>query len=143
MSTRVAMSLTPKGKTASNMDADSRGDGHAPAEPLTSKRVGFFSFLEPKKKRPLVRVPTYRGNLADTALPEMLAVVYRHGAAGLVEAAKGDIVKKIYVKDGTFIHATSTDPNDAVLPYLLRTGSLTAEQFSALNSIPVDSEKKR
>ncbi|MDB4995189.1 MAG: Two-component system response regulator CreC [Myxococcaceae bacterium] len=108
------------------------------------RAVGFFSFFQNfGKRRDAARDGAYRGSLAQTALPDILSVIYRHGAAGLIEATHGDIVKRIYVKDGTFVHAASSDPNDAILTYLLRTNRITSEQFSSVAAVPVDSEKKR
>ncbi len=105
--------------------------------------MGFFSFLRNFGPREAARDGAYRGSLAQTALPEMLAVIYRHGAAGLIEATHGDIVKKVYVKDGTFVHAASSDPNDGILTYLLRTNRINAGAFNAVAAVPVDSEKRR
>jgi hypothetical protein len=107
--------------------------------------VGFFSFETIKKKVAGLfgSDSGYRGNLAQTALPEMLAVIYRHSAGGLIEATQGEIVKRIYVKDGTFIHATSTDPADSIFTYLLRTGRINIEQFTSVSGVSLDSDKKR
>jgi hypothetical protein len=108
--------------------------------------VGILSFLGISKKGPTSAargMPMYKGSLAQTALPEMLAVIYRHSAAGLIEAKHGDIVKRIYVKDGTFTHAASTDPNDAILTYLLRTGRLTIDQLTSLSKVSFESDKQR
>lgn len=62
----------------------------------------------------------YRGNLADTTLPEMLYTINRFRVPGVIEAAQGDVSKRVYVRDGYVIHASSTDRGDSLGSYLRR-----------------------
>lgn len=66
----------------------------------------------------------YRGDLAHTALPEILYSVDRFQVPGIIEVGHEEVVKKVYVKGGTVIHASSTDLDDSLGAYLLRTGIL-------------------
>ena len=72
----------------------------------------------------------YRGDLRATALPEMLFTIYRTRINGVVEAAREGIVKEIFIKEGDVIHASSTNREDSLGAYLLRTGRLTTDDFS-------------
>ena len=62
----------------------------------------------------------YRGNLADTTLPEMLYTINRFRVPGVIEATQGDVSKRVYVRDGYVIHASSTDREDSLGTYLRR-----------------------
>ncbi len=82
--------------------------------------------LEPAESR-----HQYRGDLAETALPEMLFTIHRFQVAGVVEAEREGIVKRVHIKEGNVVHATSTDLNDSLGTYLLRAGKLDPEQYAA------------
>lgn len=73
----------------------------------------------------------YRGDLAQTALPEMLNTIHRFQVAGTIEAEREGIVKQVHVKEGCVVHATSTDLNDSLGTFLLRAGKLDPEQYAA------------
>jgi len=60
----------------------------------------------------------YRGDLAEATLPEMLYTINRFRVPGVIEAAQGDISKRVYVRDGHVIHASSTDRQDSLGSYL-------------------------
>lgn len=72
----------------------------------------------------------YRADLQHTALPEMLHTVDRFQVPGVLEAERDGVVKKVYVREGYVVHATSTDRNDSLGSYLQRSGEISAEQFS-------------
>lgn len=72
----------------------------------------------------------YRADLAETALPEMLYTIDRFRVPGVIEAERDGITKRVHVKEGHVVHATSTDRHDRLGPYLQRTGRITAEQFA-------------
>jgi Domain of unknown function (DUF4388) len=84
----------------------------------------------------------YRGDLTQTALPEMLFAIHRFQVPGVIEARRDGIVKRIYVKHGQVLHATSTDIGDSLGSYLRRTGRLTAEHYEATMAARRDSEKR-
>jgi hypothetical protein len=71
----------------------------------------------------------YRGDLANTSLPEMLCTVHRHRVPGIVQAARGEVVKRVYLKDGNVVFAESSDRDDSLGHHLLRGTSLTPQQF--------------
>jgi len=71
----------------------------------------------------------YRGDLSQTALPEMLAIIDRTRVAGVIEAVSGEFSKKIYLDHGSVVHAASTDLADSLGSYLRRTGKLSEAQF--------------
>jgi hypothetical protein len=74
----------------------------------------------------------YRGNLAETTLPEMLYTINRFRVPGVIWAASGEgqkVVKRVFIRDGYVVHASSTDRNDSLGVYLRRTGRITLEQF--------------
>lgn len=84
----------------------------------------------------------YRGDLAETALPEIFNTIDRFQVAGVIEASHGGVVKHIYIKEGSVVHATSSDRNDSLGTFLLRTGQLTQEQFAATMTVRERSEKR-
>lgn len=59
----------------------------------------------------------------------MLNTVDRFQVPGIVQARKGDVTKRVYVREGYVVHATSSDRGDSLGSYLQRTGKITAEQF--------------
>lgn len=75
------------------------------------------------------RVPQYRGDLKQTSLPEMLAIIDHTRVAGVVEAVQGGSTKKIFLENGYVVHASSTDLADSLGSYLRRSGRLSNEQF--------------
>ena len=77
----------------------------------------------------------YRGNLAETTLPEMLYTIDRFRVPGVVQASHDrdqQVVKRVFIRDGYVVHASSTDRNDSLGVYLRRTGRITLEQFERL-----------
>ena len=71
----------------------------------------------------------YRGDLARTALPEILSTIEKFGVSGVIDVHRDDVQKRVYLKDGNVIHATSTDRADSLGQYLLRSGKLSEEAF--------------
>lgn len=77
----------------------------------------------------------YRGNLAETTLPEMLYTIDRFRVPGVVTASHGEderVVKQVFIRGGYVVHASSTDRNDSLGVYLRRTGRISLEQFERL-----------
>ncbi|MDY7095830.1 MAG: DUF4388 domain-containing protein [Acidobacteriota bacterium] len=73
----------------------------------------------------------YRGELSKTALPEMLFTIDRFQVPGVIEARRDGIVKQVYIKEGSVIHATSSDRDDSLGTYLYKKGKLGAEVYAA------------
>jgi hypothetical protein len=75
------------------------------------------------------RAHHYRGDLRQTALPEMLAVIHQMRVSGVVEAVCGEFSKKIFLESGYVVHASSSDLADSLGGFLRRTGRLSDGQF--------------
>lgn len=60
----------------------------------------------------------------------MLYTVDRFQVPGVIEAELGEVVKRVFIRDGNVVHASSTDREDSLGAYLQRTGKITAEQFT-------------
>jgi hypothetical protein len=73
----------------------------------------------------------YRGDLRQTALPEMLALIHRTRVAGVIEASYGEFTKRVWIADGCVVHAASSDLADSLGGYLRRAGKLTDGQFQS------------
>lgn len=71
----------------------------------------------------------YRGDLSQTALPEILYTIDRFQVPGVIEASREGIVKQVYIKEGNVVHATSTDREDSLGSYLQRNGALSPEAY--------------
>jgi len=71
----------------------------------------------------------YRGDLSETALPEILYTIDRFQVPGFIEATHEGVVKQVYIKEGNVVHATSTDRNDSLGTYLQRSGVLSPEIY--------------
>ena len=71
----------------------------------------------------------FRGDLAQTPVPEILTSLFRHGIAGVLEATQGETIKRIYVQRGAVVHAASNDREDSLGYYLLANGRIDEEQF--------------
>ncbi len=69
----------------------------------------------------------YRGDLRQTALPEMLFTIERFQVPGVIEVERGGVEKRVYIKEGNVIHASSSDLDDSLGMYLGRVGRLPTE----------------
>jgi len=72
----------------------------------------------------------YRGDLSQTALPEILYTIDRFQVPGVIEASRAGIEKKVYIKEGNVVHATSSDREDSLGNYLQRSGVLSPEVYA-------------
>jgi len=85
----------------------------------------------------------YKGQLEETALPEMLATIHRHHVPGVMELRRGGVVKHIYMIDGDIIFADSTDSMERLGDVLLSEGRLTKGQLNVASDELIRSEGKR
>jgi hypothetical protein len=85
----------------------------------------------------------YRGDLRQTALPEILYTIYLHRVPGVIECRRGDILKKVFLRDGAVVHATSSARDDSLGSYLQRAGTITADQYARSDRIRASSSDKR
>jgi hypothetical protein len=72
----------------------------------------------------------YRGDLSQTALPEILYTIDRFQVPGVIEASREGVTKKVFIKEGNVVHATSSDREDSLGNYLQRSGVLSPEIFA-------------
>ena len=75
----------------------------------------------------------YRGNLAETPLPEMLYTIAHFRIPGIIEARLDGVIKRVYLRDGYIIHANSTDRLDSLGEYLTRLGSADAKKLEQIS----------
>ena len=85
----------------------------------------------------------YRGDLGHDALPEILYTVYLHRVPGVVECSHGGVLKRVFLRDGAVIHASSTDRQDSLGIFLQGSGRITAEQFRLTYQLRANSPHKR
>ena len=71
----------------------------------------------------------YRGDLAKTPLPEILARVAHFGVPGVLEVVNDDVTVEVYVRDKSIVHARSADIGTSLGVYLRRVGRLSQDQF--------------
>lgn len=72
----------------------------------------------------------YRGDLSQTALPEILYTIDRFQVPGVIEASREGVIKQVFIKEGNVVHATSTDREDSLGTWLQRSGALSPEVFA-------------
>lgn len=72
----------------------------------------------------------YRGNLSDVALPEILYTIDRFQVPGQMEASRPGSLKKIFLREGNVVSASSTDLTDGLGHHLERSGLLSPEAFA-------------
>ena len=72
----------------------------------------------------------YRGDLAETPLPKVLATIHRYWVPGVITARGTDAIKKIFIDQGNVVFATSSDLEDALGAFLVSRGLLTPDQLA-------------
>lgn len=71
----------------------------------------------------------YRGDLAQTPLPEVLVTIHRYKAPGVIECKSKDDVKNIYIDGGNIIFATSSNLADSLGYRLLNQGKVSQRSY--------------
>ncbi|MGE5233640.1 MAG: DUF4388 domain-containing protein [Acidobacteriota bacterium] len=74
----------------------------------------------------------YRGELQQTSLPEMFFKIHHFSVPGIMQARRGEIEKRVFLRSGNVVHAASTDLDDSLGAFLQRTGRLKHEEFEAV-----------
>lgn len=69
----------------------------------------------------------YRGSLSEVALPEILYTIDRFGVPGLMEASRLGSIKKVFLREGNVVSASSSDLADSLGHHLERSGLLTPQ----------------
>ena len=83
------------------------------------------------------RPPHYRGDLRQTALPEMLAIIHQTRVAGVIEAVCGEFIKQVLLESGYVVHASSSDLADSsAASCAASAGSATASSRPRCRSAP-------
>jgi hypothetical protein len=84
----------------------------------------------------------YSGNLAETTLPEMLHTIDRFRVPGVVEVRRGGLIKRVYIRDGYIIHASSTDREDSLGDYLHRAEIVSRDALESVARLRQSSNKR-
>ncbi len=84
----------------------------------------------------------YRGDLAETGLPEILYTIDRFGVAGVIEAERDGVVKSVHIKEGRVVHAASSDLADSLGTFLRRAGKLSAEGYAETMRLRGESDRR-
>ncbi len=72
---------------------------------------------------------TITGLLKHFPLTEILIDLQRSEKNGILDIRHGSVIKRIYIKNGDMVTATSNQKEDRFLETLLRTGKITANQY--------------
>jgi len=84
----------------------------------------------------------YRGNLAEATLPEMLHTIDRFRVPGVVEVRRGAVIKRVYIREGYIIHASSTHREDSLGDYLLRAEIVPKAALESVGRLRQSSTKR-
>ncbi|HXX80905.1 MAG TPA: DUF4388 domain-containing protein [Thermodesulfovibrionales bacterium] len=71
----------------------------------------------------------FRGNLRDYSLPRILMELNRDRETGTLSLTTTHFTKKIYVREGNVIFASSTFEDDRLGEMLIKAGKITMEQY--------------
>lgn len=69
----------------------------------------------------------YRGDLAVTPLPEILATVHRYRVPGVATLTREGRVRRLFLEEGLVVFAASNEREAGLEMYLLRQGSIDAD----------------
>ncbi|MEC4685802.1 MAG: DUF4388 domain-containing protein [Nitrospirota bacterium] len=75
------------------------------------------------------RVDNLRGSLKDFRLPDVLKGLQKTTSTGTLEIHNDSIQKKIYIKNGDLIFASSNQAQESLAKALLTAGKLTIDQY--------------
>ena len=84
----------------------------------------------------------FHESLEEMSLPEMFASIHRHKVPGLMEISQEEITKRIFIHDGTVVHAASNDRSDRLGAHLYRLGKLDREQLVETMRLKEESGKR-
>ena len=71
----------------------------------------------------------FKGNLKDCSLPRILIELNRGRETGTLSIATSLFTKKIYMREGNVIFASSTFEDDRLGEMLIKAGKITMEQY--------------
>lgn len=84
----------------------------------------------------------YEADLTQDSLAELLIKLYRHRVPGVVEARRDEVTKKIWIKDGNVIYASSSDRADSLGDYLVRQELITEKQLQMVGELHAVNKKR-
>jgi hypothetical protein len=73
----------------------------------------------------------YRGDLAVTPLPEILATIERYRVHGALSVTRGNAHRRIYLDNGLVVFATADEPEVRLGNYLVRQGTLPEDAVAS------------
>ncbi|MEO8503879.1 MAG: DUF4388 domain-containing protein [Acidobacteriota bacterium] len=77
------------------------------------------------------KVFQFRGDLRQASLPEVFFKIHHFAVPGVMEASRQGVEKRIFLRSGNVVHASSSDRGDSLGAFLRRTGRLSQEDFQA------------
>jgi hypothetical protein len=71
-----------------------------------------------------------KGNLKDTSLSDILTGFQRGRGSGTLQIAIGSIFKKVFIKNGEIVFASSDEKEEQIGEVLLKKGEITLEEYN-------------
>ena len=84
----------------------------------------------------------YSAALDEEFLGSLLIKIHRHRVPGVIHAEKGRVLKRLFVKDGNVVYASSNDRADRLGPYLESQGVISSGTLARLTDLRRTSSKK-
>lgn len=72
----------------------------------------------------------YRGSLSEVAFPEILYTIDRFQVPGVMEASRQESIKRVFVREGNVVSASSSEIEDSLGHHLERSGLISAQAFA-------------
>ncbi len=69
----------------------------------------------------------FRGDLATTPVPEALQTIHHYRVPGVMTVSRGETVKRIYVWGGAVVFSSSTQREDSLGEFLVRSGTISRQ----------------
>lgn len=85
---------------------------------------------------------SYRGELAETSLPEVFEIIERYAVPGVLEVTRRGMVKRVFTQDGYVVHANSSDPIDRLSEYIRRAGLVDENLIDTIDHERSNSNKR-
>jgi hypothetical protein len=90
-----------------------------------------FRVLGLVRELPWVREPRgeacLTGRLDEQSLPELLVRAHRRGQTGVLSVCRGQTERSFHIEGGRLVFATSSEPDDGLLAFLLRRGVISLQ----------------
>ncbi len=86
---------------------------------------------------------SYKGNLAEHPLPELLYTIGQYRVPGVLTLTHKHACKRLFLRDGRIIFAASNLKEDELGDFLFRCGKITRAQLASSSRILANSKGKR